>query len=336
VNIAIVVSGGLSETILATPLLGTLRAGSADAHLTLLCPEAAAGVAGGLPNLDEVIVLKALNRRIGAAGTARVWYELRRRRLDAVVLCSDDLGARIAAYFSATPQRVGPATGLGRLFLTASTAPRRAENRASTWLRLAVALGIPVEIHKPAYEPGDEARKRANALLNSSPLADGRLLIAIAPGSGFAATTTGGAEGWAPERYAHLANQLAGRHGAGIVLIGVPSDRSAIEETRMDLGAPAADVSGATDPATIAALLARCDLLIGGDTPLLHLAAGVGTPTVGLFGATDGAKDGPYGPDHRIIQALPGTAIGGGRTRATPATMEQIRVEDVLASIESS
>ena len=109
---------------------------------------------------------------------------------------------------------------------------------------------------------------------------------------------------WDPERWAHLANLLAQRHGAGILLVGSTHDRYAAERTKIDLRAAATDLVGEIDLATLAGVVARCDLLVGSDTPLLQLAAAMGTPTVGLFGPTDGARGGAYGPAHRVIQAL--------------------------------
>ena len=332
-NVAVLVSGGMAEAILATPLLATLREGDPEGQHTLLCPRSAAPIADGLPGATTVLPLRALDGRLTPGGALRVWYELRRRRLDAVAVCSQDGLALVAAYFSGTPQRVANARGSLRLLVSATVPASRAENVARSWLRLAALLGIRGEQHRPHFEPGPQARQQADWLLNSSALADGRLLIAIAPGSGFA--DPGGAQlDWDSERYAHLANQLAVRHGAGIALVGSPADRDAIERVKLDLGAEVVDLSSAGDPHTVAALLARCDLLVGGDTPLLHLAAAVGTPTVGLFGATDGVRRGPYGPDHRIIQAL-GRRVDG-RIAAEAASVDQIRVEDVLASIEST
>ena len=34
----------------------------------------------------------------------------------------------------------------------------------------------------------------------------------------------------------------------------------------------------------------------------MHLAAAVGTPVIALFGPTDPARTGPYGPGHRVIR----------------------------------
>ena len=57
------------------------------------------------------------------------------------------------------------------------------------------------------------------------------------------------------------------------------------------------------------ALLKRVDLVIGGDTGPVHIAAAVGTPTVSLYRASDGTRSGPRGGQDIIVQApLPCTA----------------------------
>ena len=50
--------------------------------------------------------------------------------------------------------------------------------------------------------------------------------------------------------------------------------------------------------AEIVALLSRADLVIGGDTGPVHIAAAVGTSTVSLFRVTDPWRNGPRGPEH--------------------------------------
>ncbi len=151
------------------------------------------------------------------------------------------------------------------------------------------------------------------------------LLVAIAPGLGFADDDVAP---WSAERFAHLANRLASRHGAGVVLVGDPRDRDTAEAMRLDLAAETVDLCGEADLATTAAVIARCDLLIATDTPLLHVAAAVGTASVGLFGASDGHVRAPAGGQHRVVQALPnGRATG---------SLDRIRVDDVLAGIESA
>ncbi len=303
VDIAVVVTGGVAETLQSTPLLRTLRAGFPTTRITLVCPSTAVELADGIPPVDQVIPLADL---VGKHhGGLRLWLALRRQRLDAVFICSSATLPTLAAYFAGIGERNGVGGGLRNLLLTGRVTAGRTENRALTWLRLAQVAGIHQELHTPVFEPGPEARRRAERVLHGTGLADGRLLVAIAPGTGFAENgAASSATAWDPERWAHLANQLAQRHGAGILLVGSPNDRYAAERTKLDLRAEATDLVGEIDLSTLAGVVARCDLLVGSDTPLLQLAAAMGTPTVGLFGPTDGARRGAYGAAHRVVQAL--------------------------------
>ena len=336
VNIAVIVSGGITETLQATPLLRTVRAGSPQARIVLLCPASAAAIADGIPAVDELAPLAALEGAPRVAAMVKLWPALRRRRLDAALLCPTAAELRLAVYLAGIPERFGPGGGLTSLLLTSRTPVAERENRAATWLRLAALLGLAVQIHTPSFEPGADALRQADHLLHTTGLTDGRLMVAIAPGTSLGDWDVAAADaGWDPQRYALLANLLAQRHGAGVVLLGSPSDRSVIEQTLIDLGVVAADLTGERDIRVVAGILARCDLLVAGDSPLLHIAAAVGTPAVGLFGPTDGRTRGPYGRDHRVIQAL--APDGDAAAGAAPASrMTQIRVEDVLAGIEAT
>lgn len=336
VNIVVVVTGGISETLQTTPLLRTLRAGDPSAHITLLCPETAEVVAEGIPPVDQVVACRALGGRTVADAVWRVWWELRRRRVDAVLLCSGAAGLRLAAFLAGVPERLGPSGGVTSVLLSERSPDEPGENLAAAWLRLAGLAGIRQELHAPWYEPSPETLREADRVIHSTGFADGRLLVALAPGNGFSEAPGDGATTWDGERYALLANQLAERHGAGIIFLGTAADRPDIERTMLDLRAHAIDLSGQLELHVIAAVLARIDLVVGGDTPLLHMAAAVGTPAVGLFAATDGRRRGPYGSDHRIIQGLPVVRADGTNPPDQPPAMDRIRVEDVLASIEAS
>jgi len=179
VDIAVVVNGGMAETLQSTPLLRTLRAGYPTARIALVCPTTAVDLADGIPPVDVVVPLAGLRGR--RAGGLHLWATLRSLRLDSVFLCTSGSAPATAAYFAGIPQRSGVGGGIG-LLLTGRVKPRRSENQAETWLRLAEVAGVHQQLHTPVYEPGPEARRRAVDVLHGSGLGDGRLLVAIAPG----------------------------------------------------------------------------------------------------------------------------------------------------------
>ncbi|HEX3605097.1 MAG TPA: glycosyltransferase family 9 protein [Candidatus Dormibacteraeota bacterium] len=329
-RVAVLVAGGLVETLQAAPLLGTLRVADPTSTITLLAPPPVEQVSTGLPGMDEIVTLTAL--RSGASRPdqwAAALLALRRRRLDAVLLCSTRPQDRVLAYLSGVARRAGLDTGPATRLLTARVPAPPGENRAEAFLRLAGAIGVEHRLRHPEYDPGETARRRAEEQLIGSGFEDGRLLIAVAPGAGYADPIPGTpswALAWDPERFAHLANQLGSRHGAGVVVLGTRADREAADRMLDDVEAPTLDLCATLALDEAAAVIERCDLLISGESPLLHLAAAVGTPAIGLYGPTDGAARGPYGPGSRVVQGL-------GDTRTGPR-MRRIRVDDVLAGIE--
>jgi heptosyltransferase-1 len=66
------------------------------------------------------------------------------------------------------------------------------------------------------------------------------------------------------------------------------------------------------DLSTLASLLAQAQLVIGTDTGLTHLAGALGTPTLGLYCATDPAATGLYACTRATnrggINAVPGVS----------------------------
>jgi ADP-heptose:LPS heptosyltransferase len=50
-------------------------------------------------------------------------------------------------------------------------------------------------------------------------------------------------------------------------------------------------------------LLREMDLVVSVDSGPQHVAAAVGVPVLAVFGATDPRRTGPYGEQHRVVQA---------------------------------
>src|SRR5690606_23171405 len=93
------------------------------------------------------------------------------------------------------------------------------------------------------------------------------------------------AKRWPVDRFALLADRLAERYGARVVLVGGPGDvplAAAIRERVQR--APLLDLTGRLALLETAAVLERVDLMVGNDSGPLHMAVAVGTPVVALFG----------------------------------------------------
>ena len=144
----------------------------------------------------------------------------------------------------------------------------------------------------------DDERAFADAWLEEHEAAD-RPLIAIHPGAGAPVKQ------WRPERFGELAQHLSQSMGARIVLTGDTGEASLVQQV--------VDSSGDARPVPligarlgqVAAVLQRCQLAVGGDAGIMHLAAAVGTPTVRLYGPVDPKRFGPWGKpgEQRVVQS---------------------------------
>ncbi|WJW75268.1 glycosyltransferase family 9 protein [Thiohalobacter sp. IOR34] len=164
-------------------------------------------------------------------------------------------------------------------------------------------------IPPPRVWLGHEEEDAAKHLLQDLP---GPRRLALAPGANWSGKI------WPAERFAALANRL-GDHFDGVLLLGGPGDQERCAEVARQLQLPALDLAGQTDLLTASALIARCRLLVGNDSGLGHLASGVGTPTLTVFGPGRPERYHPWGAANRW-------RVGADRS------LERLRVEEVEAA----
>lgn len=126
--------------------------------------------------------------------------------------------------------------------------------------------------------------------------------IIIHPGSG------GSAKDWPAERFGMLARELQHRHDAEIIVTGISSERelcSAVIRECPD----AVDMCGRCDLEGMIDLIAGVDLLVANSTGVLHVAASLGTPVLGLYPSTpsmSARRWGPYSGRSAVLESGPG------------------------------
>jgi hypothetical protein len=132
---------------------------------------------------------------------------------------------------------------------------------------------------------GGEALRRSSRYWESHALG-GQRILAIAPGSG------AGEKNWPAAYFDDVARWWERQAGGRVLVILGPAEAERAEP--MHLGADALVVREER-LGTVAALLSRCDIYLGNDSGLSHLAAALGVPTVTLFGPTDPTEWAPQG-----------------------------------------
>lgn len=318
-RLLVVAPNWLGDVVMATPLLTWLDAvrrapGGPSLRITLAVRAAWAPLFTGDGRCDELLVSERPGRHDGLAGIARQAAQWRRRGFDAALLGPPSLRAALTAALAGIPCRIGH-RGDGRGLLLSAAPVREPRGRRHFSLEM-VDLGLALARARgwdPARLPStaDAGPPRLCGADRPAPPApaDGRPLWALGPGS-----TYGPAKTWPAARTADFLKEAVATDRARVVLLGdggasalVAALRSATPELHWGAAAAAdvdvIDLTGATSLPEAVAWLRRCSLYVGNDSGLMHLAAALGTPTVGLFGSSNPDWTRPGGSRVAVVAA---------------------------------
>ena len=273
----------LGDAVFTTPALAALRSRFPKAQIEVLAGELAAAILEGSPDIDRLL------RRPARAGFARSAFFSRALHTgcyDAVVLFQSIFSSAALARLAGVPVRVGFAQDGTRPFLTHPVAPRRSgEHVVCAYARLAGALGADAELRlKVTISPADDGF--AWQFLRDHEI--GRPIAGLVIGA------TRPHKRWPEEHWAALTRKLRAA-GVTTVLLGGPEEAETASRISTLAAIPLVNAVGCTTPKQLAALLARCQVVVSGDTGPLHIATAMDVPVVALYGSTDPAATGPWG-----------------------------------------
>lgn len=139
---------------------------------------------------------------------------------------------------------------------------------------------------------------------------------------------------WGAKKFRELTRFLR-ENGFGVVVVGGKDDADQGDEI---MKAGGLNLAGRTSLQETAAILLKCTLLISGDSGVLHLAVGLGTPTVSLFGPGIAAKWAPREVSHGVINkkltCSPCTRFGTTPKCSIDAKcLQDISVDEVFGAI---
>lgn len=333
-RILLVKLSALGDIVHALPLAEGLRAALPHAHLAWAVRGKFAPLLAGCPHLDAMLPLEGR----GARDIAAFGQRLRRERFDAVLDAQGLLVSGLLARLSNAPLRIGMDRNRegNAWFLTHPVVPGRRERRAhivNVLLDFLPALGLPRPAHvSPQTYLADGEAAAATALLAQATSGNDE-----APRAGLIIGASTPDKAWPAERWAQL-TRLVWARGLRPVLLGGPGEAD-LAAFVLQNGAPeTASLVGQTPLPVLASVLARCQVVVGGDSGPTHLAVGVGTPVVGLYGVTDPALTGPaWGSAPAVVLDFAEADAPSEKRRArhntVPDALARIPAEDVAEAV---
>ncbi len=288
----------LGDAVMTTPAIGAVREFFPNAHISVLATPLVAELFTYHPWVDQVVVYDRKGRHRGAGGRLRLSAELKRHAFDLAIILPNSLDAALLPWLARVPRRLGLRSD-GRGLLLNYGVPKRQQvttgHQSEAYLSLLAHYGITASA-KPqllATSPAEDAA--AARLLSAGGIGPGEYVVGINPGA-----TYGSAKRWYPERFAAVADTLAGRWGAKIVLTGGSGEAGIAADIARTMSAPVLDLAGKTGVRELMAVIKRCNFFVTNDSGPMHIAAAFGVPLVAVFGSTDSSTTYPLA-EHAVL-----------------------------------
>ena len=306
--------GHLGDTIVALPAFWALRDAFPNSPITLLSNSdiknpsyvSARNVLPETGLFDEWLSYPSGSQGIAARlSRFKLLLEVRRRKYDALfyLMTRNRTGTQIDRDL-----KFFRLAGIQKFFciehirknLLESPIPKpvpEIESEAEFLANCLRSEDVEVDENKTDLALTEEERSLAEEwMIRSGVINDGRMLIAVAPGSKWESKV------WPTERFEKVISQLIVDFGIFPVVIGGSEDRE-IGRKLIDSWRTGANAAGELSVRQSAALLERCTLYLGNDSGVMHLAAAVGTPCVAVFAAVDWVNRWkPFGKHNRIFR----------------------------------
>ncbi len=336
-SILIIKLSAMGDTILLIPSLRLLREEYPKSYITIVVTTINKEVVEGCPYVDETICLDIGSCSKNPIRFIRLISILQKKKIDLVLDFDQWLRlSPLISYFSGGKERIGFRTeGQYRHYLyTVAVTHRRDKHEVECFIEIIKRLGIEVQDYTlEIWLEDDEGFIKD--LQKKNEIREEDLVIAIHPGC----PPHGWQREWGVENYAQLADRLIARYQCKIVLTGSQGEIETVKRMEKLMKYRPIVLAGRVSLKQLATLLKRCQLLICGNTGVMHLAAACHTSTIGLHGPTDPKRWGCWGGEHIVIQSrLPCTPclyLGFEYGCKNPHCMDTITVEEVVSAVDS-
>jgi heptosyltransferase-2 len=245
-----------------------------------------------MPGVRKGIVWDLPRRQLALGKQLGLAAELRKENYGSALIMSRKWKAALAPALAGIRERTG-FIGEARFGLLNDW--RRGEKDLPRMVDQCAALALPSDARLPREWPMPQLVVGSRDVVewrSANRLGEAKA-VALAPGA------VGPSKRWT--YFADAACRLT-ESGLDVWIIGGPGEKQIATEIVQAAGARARDLTG-TDLRNAVLALAAAPLAISNDSGLLHVAAAIGTPAIGVFGPTSPDLWKPLNPIAAVIQS---------------------------------
>ena len=327
----------LGDVLLSTPVVKALRQSFPQSYISMLVSPYTKDVLDGNLALDEIITFdKDAKNSQGWWATFTFIQFLRKKKFDLAIVLHPTIRMHLLTFLAGIPKRLGYDRKFGFLLTDRikHTKQYGQKHESEYALDLVRYLGI-VPIDKTLFMPiKQESEKWVEVLFSQAQIKDSDKLLVIHPAASCHSRI------WPGERFAQVADKLAGQYGFKVIIVSGPKDIQKAEVVIKNMRIKALNLAGKTSISQLASLLNRCQLFISTDSGPMHIASALGVPVITIFGRSQAGLSpqrwGSLGEKSRVLHKTVGCTIClAHNCQKDFACLKATTVEDVLLAAES-
>jgi ADP-heptose:LPS heptosyltransferase len=303
-RILVVRTDRVGDVVLSTPLIRALRTTFHDAYLAALVRPYTRDVLLHNPHLDEILIDDPDGAHAGRAGFRSQVGMLRSKKFDTALLLLPTERMAWMLFAAGIRTRIGVGTKLYEVLTLMRTVSRHKyiplRHEADYCLDLGRAIGVRSnDLTTELFLTEDERGAAASRLRGPGAGEAGSLLVGIHPGSGRSAPN------WRIERYVELAAAILERHpSARVIVTGSETEWEFSRAFGTLKSDRISDLVGTLTLRELMAVISHYSLLVSASTGPMHIAAGLGVPTVSLFCPLTACSPRLWGPQGNRSEVL--------------------------------
>lgn len=275
----------VGDMMMSQSLYRTLQARYPQAIIDVMAPAWCRPLLSRMPEVNEAIPMPLGHGALEIGERRKLGHSLREKRYDRAYVLPNSFKSALVPFFAGIPHRTGWRGEMryGLLNDIRKLDKQRYPLMIERFMALAFEPGV--ELPKPYPQPrlriDDGSRQAA---LDKFALSLDRPVLALCPGAEF-----GEAKRWPAEHYAAVAEAKI-RAGWQVWLFGSKNDHPGGEEIRQrlipGLREESFNLAGETSLAEAIDLMSCAGAVVSNDSGLMHVAAALDRPLVGVYGST--------------------------------------------------
>jgi len=330
----------IGDVVLTLPALQSLRRAYPKAHITAVVKSPADELLLGHPVFNTVIPLPPESES-GFWKRIKFALSLKKYQFDVGIVLTNSFESAFLLSLTGAKHRLGYNTDGRVIFLTCPIFTtkylKKKQYRVEYFFKIFSPLKLDVPDTKFSPVITKESDISIREVLLNMEMDESDEFITIHPG------TSKVERSWHAERFGVLCQKLFQKDKKKIVLLGTPSEEELLNRIKNYCPPEELKIAPIMNLRVLTGLLKKSRLFIGNDSGVMHLAAMVGTPVVGIFGPGHPNTTGPFMAPERYEILMQNYSCSPCRQRFfkecepspqnKPYCLEDITVENVYKAI---